>query len=242
MITELFDDELIAAASEMPEEWQSAETRLPHVPDIGFISLRLRSFYAKMEYIGMAYQAREAMGFYARDWLADSYPDSRELRLLVGGAADAELRHDIISAVEEVRDRFGYWMPASFYGVLLAPALRPDVREARMLRYSELDASSARGWDASLHAMLKAADIGLFVQAAFSRRGCLISHGCDCNHKTTEIVRTGTSAFSYDFTGDDQLWRQVMAYWWHAWWEYAVFSLQPNTLVGSAYSPHHSRA
>jgi hypothetical protein len=235
---ELIDGERVACGYEMPEDWRLAyDVALDHVPDRTFIDLRFRRFYYDMSVEKrFAHEARLTADFYARDWREESYPDFAELHLFVDMTENAAQRHAIIDAVEEIFTEFGYWMPASFYQVLVAPALRDDVREARMLRYSEPDADMARGWDASLHALLKAADIGQFIQATSSRHGFLLSHGCDCNHKTVDI-QTVSVPFDYRFESQEQKWRQVMAFWWHMWWEYAIFSVQPNTLVGSAYKP-----
>lgn len=235
---EIIDGEQVVCLSEMPEAWQNAlnSGALDHVPHITIIDQRFRAWYMQMVADGekSAVCARETVEFYAVDWQLESYPDFNELLLLIGPMDDAEDRVAIINAAKILFEEFGHWLPASFYHVLIAPALRGDVRETRMLRYSEPDAQHARGWDASLHAFGKAFDLHLFIQAVSSRHGFVVSHGCDCNHKTNDLSE---GIVSFDFPSPEQRWLQVMACIWHMWWDYAMFNRQPNTRVGSSYVP-----
>jgi len=172
--------------------------------------------------------ARETLEFYGHDLMRDSYPNFEEILRdveLKGPESADEVKVARIGI--ELFSEFGYELPASFYHVHLAPIYRDHVFEERALRFDKRDIKHKRAWDAVLHAG-KVFAIQMKVQSIASKYGFTYQHGCGCNSHLSSIDAS-SGAFAYEL-GSEKRQRWIRSFIWTAWYEYAFFSIVPNTI------------
>ncbi len=182
---------------------------------------RFKPIYAQL----LGPLAWDALDFFGEDFLLERYPN------FDGILATAQRRgdHNAIKVAQIGLDlfrEFGYDMPASFYAVHLAPLTRDHVFEERALRYDPRDRNHKQPWDAILHAC-KVFAIQMKVQSIASQQGLTYQHGCACNSHLSSIDPM-SGAFDYVISPEKRL-RWLRSFLWTAWYEYALFSLIPNT-------------
>lgn len=170
--------------------------------------------------------ADETLSYYGADFDRERYPDFAALRIeLKAQNVDAD-KIKVIDIAEDLFKEFGYDMPASFYGVHLAPIYRDQVCEIRPLRFSEQDKYNARAWDASLHAQ-KVFPMQMRIQSISSQHGFTWEHGCGCNHGLAR-VSAAQEKFSYTIRPEMRT-TWVRDFIWTMWYEYAYFNFIPVT-------------
>ncbi|MCE9506866.1 MAG: hypothetical protein K8R48_00925 [Alphaproteobacteria bacterium] len=123
--------------------------------------------------------AMEALDAIGHDFDRAAYPDFGSA-LQSAGTDAAQMA---VRGVQALFDEFGYAVPASFYNVILATALRDDAEVLMDMFKDKKQLLRDRLWDAVLHAMLLVTPIGLHVQSVLSQHGLRFTHvmNCGCN-------------------------------------------------------------
>lgn len=133
--------------------------------------------------------AMESLATIGKDFGLRYYP---ELPALAAKAQDS-LQQKTIAAVSVLFNELGYSVPAAFYNVLLATAMRDDNHKLMGMFRDKTSIQRDRLWDAVLHAVLLVTPIGLYVQSVFSQHGLRFMHVMDCGCK---ISMTSEPAFT----------------------------------------------
>jgi hypothetical protein len=171
--------------------------------------------------------AWETLEFYGHDFQIQNYPKFEtilhELDSRVNGYADAV---KVIRIGIDLFQEFGYEFPASFYHIHLSPIYRDHIFEERALRFDPREQDRKRAWDAVLHAQ-KVFAIQMKVQSIASKYGFTYHHGCGCESHLSSIDQS-RGAFAYELCPEKRS-RWIRSFIWTAWYEYAFFSLIPNT-------------
>lgn len=128
--------------------------------------------------------AVEAMTAIAHDFDTEMYPDFDALL----ASADTVVARKMIAACMDLFQVFGHDVPASFYGVFLATALREDITRQMPLFKNKNELMRDRLWDAVLHAVLLVTPIGLYVQSVMSRHGLRFTHVMNCSCSVGETT------------------------------------------------------
>ncbi|MDZ7963279.1 MAG: hypothetical protein RMY34_36425 [Aulosira sp. DedQUE10] len=172
--------------------------------------------------------ARETLEFYGHDFMTSSYPNfAKILRDVESKGVEYSDEVKVARIGIELFDEFGYELPASFYHVHLAPIYRDHVFEERALRFDKRDIEHKRAWDAVLHAG-KVFAVQMKVQSIASKYGFTYQHGCGCNSHISSIDAS-SGAFVYELSPQKRQ-RWIRSFIWTAWYEYAFFSIVPNTI------------
>lgn len=190
----------------------------------------MRLFYTKMMaqpdemFDDLTFQT---LTYYGLDWGADAYPNFAALRVEIVEAEDAQapeirLKRHVCALFE----RYGFWMPGSFYRTHLLPLARENIFETRMLRFSKADENHVRGTDAVLHAQ-NVFGIHDEIQAMASEEGFRWNHGCDCKH---DVAQLAPSSGRYDYRIPEKDFQEALrTYLWRLLHEYAFFPLTVTT-------------
>jgi hypothetical protein len=171
--------------------------------------------------------AKETLEFYGHDFEIQNYPNFSDIHTEVKAKGSKYLNEVKVAQIGmELFQEFGYELPASFYHVHLAPIYRDHVFEERALRFDLRDIEHKRSWDAMLHAG-KVFAIQMKIQSLASKYGFTYQHGCGCNSHLSSIDQA-KGAFEYDLQPEKRQ-RWLRSFIWTAWYEYAFFSIVPNT-------------
>lgn len=121
--------------------------------------------------------AQESLSAIGHDFDRALYPDFAQLQ------AETEVARRTIEAVTALFTEFGYEVPASFYQVILAAALREKVGTLMEMFKDKKQLMRDRLQDAVLHAILLVTPVGLRVQSVLSQHGLRFTHvmNCGCN-------------------------------------------------------------
>jgi hypothetical protein len=254
LLKEIFDATIIAgenavAIAQLPLVWQEIESGKTSVgiPDPHSYVQMAQLFQFKMEQgdVDLFHERREfapfkssfsqlfgqlaweTLEFYGNDFQTQSYPNFEailhELDLRVNEYADAV---KVLRIGIDLFQEFGYELPASFYHIHLAPIYRDHIFEERALRFDPREQDRKRAWDAVLHAQ-KVFAIQMKVQSIASQYGLTYHHGCGCESHLSSIDQS-QGAFAYELCPEKRS-RWIRSFIWTAWYEYAFFSLVPNT-------------
>lgn len=171
--------------------------------------------------------AQETLEFYGHDFEIQKYPNFPEIIEQAESKGLQYLNEVKVAHIgRELFQEFGYELPASFYQVHLAPIYRDHVFEERALRFDIRDIEHKRSWDAILHAG-KVFAIQMKIQSIASQYGFTYQHGCGCNSHLSSIDEA-KGEFEYDLQPEKRQ-RWLRSFIWTAWYEYAFFSIVPNT-------------
>jgi hypothetical protein len=165
-----------------------------------------------------SHAALETLEFFGRDYLKSAYPDF-DLALSTAKAADGADK--VVSFAKAVFGDFGYWLPASFYQMLLCPIERDSIFESRALYFHPESQGVKRAYDSALHA-LNVTAILMRLQHHASRQGFLLQHGCGCDHNLSQII-PGQARVDFDFETPAGRKKALTAYIWRLWNEYLLF-------------------
>ncbi|MGH7998897.1 MAG: hypothetical protein ACREPR_05575 [Brasilonema sp.] len=171
--------------------------------------------------------ARETLEFYGQDFKVERYPDFETiLREFESKGAEYSNQVKVVRICLELFNEFDYELPASFYQVHLAPIYRDSIFEKRALQFDPRDQEHKRPWDAVLHAG-KVFAVQMKIQSIASKYGFTYQHECNCDHGLSSIdMSQGT--FDYELNPEKRQ-RSIHSFIWTAWYEYAFFSIVPNT-------------
>lgn len=123
--------------------------------------------------------ALEALDAIGRDFDRTAYPDFRAAQR----SAETAAAQMTVMGVQALFDEFGHEVPASFYHVILATALRDDAEVLMDMFKDKKQLLRDRLWDAVLHAMLLVTPVGLRVQSVLSQHGLRFTHVMNCGCK-----------------------------------------------------------
>ena len=152
-------------------------------------SADFQSFYGK--------GAQETLAFFGHDFLQSAYPDF-DLALETARAKDGADR--VVAFARAVFDDLGYYLPASFYWMLLCPIERDSIHEARPMFFAPQMQGVKRAYDACLPGFNVTA-IFMRVQASASEQGLLVQHGCGCDHYLAQLT-PDKAKLSFEFESD----------------------------------------
>jgi hypothetical protein len=173
-------------------------------------------------------QVKQMLEYFGFDWDPSRYPDfdSIESRLNQDDDEYSE-RVGVLKIGRALFAHFGYYLPASFYWVYLAPIERAGVCDIVPLRFSEQDKQNARAWDAWLHAGKVFPFLHTIQSISTEEAGMLWMHGCGCNHG---LSRLGNGHEPFHYRMDDEQWLMwVRDAIWTAMYEYVFFLFTPVT-------------
>jgi hypothetical protein len=171
--------------------------------------------------------AQETLEFYGHDFEIQNYPNFQAVLDQAESKGKQYLNEVKVANIGmALFQEFGYELPASFYHVHLAPIYRDHVFEERALRFDLRDIEHKRSWDAILHAG-KVFAIQMKIQSIASQSGFTYQHGCGCNSHLSSIDEA-KGEFEYDLHPEKRQ-RWLRSFIWTAWYEYAFFSIVPNT-------------
>ena len=173
-------------------------------------------------------ERKNMIEYFGKDWDPENYPkfDSIEEKL---DTTDPEYkdRLGVLKIGRALFEEFGYYLPASFYWVYLAPIERSGVCDIVPLRFSEQDKQNARAWDAWLHAGKVFPFLQTIQSISTEEAGMLWMHGCGCNHGLSRLGK-GHEPFHYRMDEDSKLmWIRDAI--WTSMYEYVFFLFTPVT-------------
>jgi hypothetical protein len=224
-----------APISALPQIWQQiavGEAKVGH-PEPEFLVALARLFLTKatdrspevfqqdFDFQNFYCQgAAETLEFFGQDYLQTAYPD---FDLALSTAKAAHSADKVVAFAKAAFEDFGYWLPASFYWMLLCPIERESIFESRALFFHPQSQGVKRPYDACLHG-LNVTAILMRVQHHASRQGLLLQHGCGCDHNLSQII-PGQGVIDSKFESDAGKRKALVAYLWRLWNEYLLFSL-----------------
>ena len=173
-------------------------------------------------------EVEQMLEYFGRDWDPERYPDFVSIEQQLD-TTDPEYqdRRGVLRIGRALFQHFGYYLPASFYWVYLAPIERSGVCDIVPLRFSEQDKLNARAWDAWLHAGKVFPFLHTIQSISSEEAGMLWLHGCGCNHGLSRLGKT-EAAFHYRM--DEEAWLMwVRDAIWTAMYEYVFFLFTPVT-------------
>ena len=219
--------------SGLPEIWQqiaAGEAKAGH-PEPEFLVALARLFLTKATdrspeifQHGFDFQdfyrhgAVETLEFFGNDFLKTAYPDF-DLALSTAKAADGADK--VVAFAKTAFEDFGYWLPASFYWMLLCPIERESIFESRALFFHPQSQGVKRAFDSCLHG-LNVTSLQLRIQHHASCQWLLLQHGCGCDHNLSQII-PGQARVDFDFETPAGRKKALTAYIWRLWNEYLLF-------------------
>jgi len=126
--------------------------------------------------------AMEALTAIGQDFDLGRYPDFRQSL----ESARTDMTRMTVRAVEALFAEFGTDVPASFYHVILATALRDEADTLMDMFKDKKELMRDRLWDAVLHAMLLVTPVGMRVQSVLSQHGIRFTHVMNCGCVTAK--------------------------------------------------------
>ena len=128
--------------------------------------------------------AMESLSAIGEDFELSAYPDLDKARQ----SAKTDVARKAVRAVQDLFVEFGHDVPASFYEVILATALRDTPQSLMDMFKDKKQLMKDRLQDAVLHAMLLVTPVGLRVQSILSRHGLRFTHVMNCGCSISESV------------------------------------------------------
>ena len=173
-------------------------------------------------------EVKQMLEYFGKDWDPERYPKLEEIESkLDKNDPEYQDRLAVLAIGRGLFKEFGYYLPASFYWVYLAPIERKGVCDIVPLRFSEEDKQNARAWDAWLHAGKVFPFLHTIQSISTEEAGMLWMHGCGCNHG---LSRLGKGHKAFHFRMEESTWLMwVRDAIWTAMYEYVFFLFTPVT-------------
>jgi hypothetical protein len=176
----------------------------------------------------MKSQVTGMLEYFGRDWDPARYPNFDTIEAQLDKSGDEyEDRLGVLRIGRTLFEYFGYYMPASFYWVYLAPIERAGICEIVPLRFSEQDKANARAWDSWLHAGKVFPFLHTIQSISAEQAQMVWLHGCGCNHGLSRLSKTDAV---YHYRMDEEakeMWLRDAI--WTAMYEYTFFLFTPVT-------------